>query len=50
MDDGFAMSPEPAPEDGHVTALVLQHCVMPAYQFIVQVAPDQAMVTPLKSE
>lgn len=47
MEDGFTMPPEPAPEDGDMTRLVLQHCVMPAYQFIIQVAPDQTSVTRL---
>uniref|UniRef100_H2MKX4 Folliculosis specific bHLH transcription factor n=1 Tax=Oryzias latipes TaxID=8090 RepID=H2MKX4_ORYLA len=44
MEDGFTMPAEPAAEDGDMTRLVLQHCVMPAYQFIIQVAPDQASV------
>lgn len=38
------MPAEPAAEDGDISRLVLQHCVMPAYQFIIQVAPDQATV------
>ncbi|XP_038558378.1 factor in the germline alpha [Micropterus salmoides] len=41
MDDGFTLPPEQVTEDGDMTRLVLQHCVMPAYQFIIQVAPDQ---------
>ncbi|KAM3610773.1 uncharacterized protein V6R79_008770 [Siganus canaliculatus] len=41
MDDGFALPLEPVVEDGDMTRLVLQHCMMPAYQFIIQVAPDQ---------
>ncbi|XP_069022279.1 factor in the germline alpha [Embiotoca jacksoni] len=40
MDDDFTMPPEPVTEDGDMTRLVLQHCVMPSYQFIIQVAPD----------
>ncbi|KAI3372275.1 hypothetical protein L3Q82_022780 [Scortum barcoo] len=44
MEDGFTMPPEPVPEGGDMTRLVLQHCVMPAYQFIIQVAPDQTSV------
>ncbi len=47
IEDGFTMPPEPVPEDGDMTRLVLQHCVMPAYQFIIQVAPDQTSVTHL---
>ena len=47
MEDGFTMPPEPVTEDGDMTRLVLQHCVMPAYQFIIQVAPDQTSVTHL---
>lgn len=27
-----------------MTRLVLQHCVMPTYQFFIQVQPDQATV------
>ena len=44
MEDGFTMPPEPVTEDTDMTRLVLQHCVMPAYQFIIQVAPDQTLV------
>ena len=45
FENGFAMPPEPVTEDGDMTRLMLQHCVLPAYQFIIQVAPDQASVT-----
>ncbi|KAG7491035.1 factor in the germline alpha [Solea senegalensis] len=46
MEDGFALPPEPVTEDGDMTRLVLQHCVMPAaYQFIIQVAPDQTQMS-----
>ncbi|XP_071392982.1 factor in the germline alpha [Centroberyx affinis] len=50
MEDGFTMTmPVGAPglgtEDGEVTGLVLQHCVMPTYQFIIQVAPDQTTLS-----
>ncbi|XP_029915092.1 factor in the germline alpha [Myripristis murdjan] len=50
MEDGFTMTmPLSAPgsgtEDGDVTGLVLQHCVMPTYQFIIQVAPDQSVMS-----
>ncbi|XP_054628398.1 factor in the germline alpha [Dunckerocampus dactyliophorus] len=41
VEDGFAMPSEAGTEDGDLTRLVLQHCVMPSYQFIIQVAPDQ---------
>nr|AMR57127.1 Figla transcript variant 2 [Cynoglossus semilaevis] len=44
IDDGFMLSPGPVPEDGEMTRLMLQHCVMPAYQVIIQVAPDQTTV------
>ncbi|XP_062273143.1 factor in the germline alpha [Scomber scombrus] len=47
MDDGFTMPPDSGSEDGDMTRLVLQHCMMPAYQFIIQVAPDQNSVTHL---
>uniref|UniRef100_A0A674F3W1 Factor in the germline alpha n=1 Tax=Salmo trutta TaxID=8032 RepID=A0A674F3W1_SALTR len=30
--------------DGDVSGLVLHHCVMPTYQYIIQMAPDQTMV------
>ncbi|XP_070993037.1 factor in the germline alpha isoform X2 [Oncorhynchus clarkii lewisi] len=30
--------------DGDVSGLVLHHCVMPTYQYIIQVAPDQTMM------
>ncbi|KAM9858685.1 factor in the germline alpha [Aulostomus maculatus] len=41
MDDGFDVPSESGTDDGDMTRLVLQHCMMPAYQFIIQVAPDQ---------
>ncbi|KAL0979203.1 hypothetical protein UPYG_G00182080 [Umbra pygmaea] len=31
-------------EDGDMNGLVLHHCVMPTYQYIIQVAPDQTMM------
>ncbi|XP_070690346.1 factor in the germline alpha [Pempheris klunzingeri] len=49
MEDGF-MLPEPVTEDGDMTRLVLQHCVMPAYQFIIQVAPDQTSMSQPSTE
>ncbi|XP_040898617.1 factor in the germline alpha [Toxotes jaculatrix] len=45
IEDGFTMAPDPVTEDGEMTRLVLQHCVMPAYQFIIQVAPDQTSMS-----
>ncbi|KAF3696142.1 Factor in the germline alpha [Channa argus] len=45
MEDGFAIPPEPVTEDGDMSRLVLQHCVMPAYQFIIQLAPDQSSMS-----
>lgn len=44
LEDGFTLPPEPVTQDGDMARLVLQHCVMPAYQFIIQVAPDQPTV------
>lgn len=44
MGDGFTLPAEPVSDDGDMTRLVLQHCVMPAYQFIIQVQPDQPTV------
>ncbi|XP_034025408.1 factor in the germline alpha [Thalassophryne amazonica] len=41
MEDGFNVIPECGTEDGDTTKLVLQQCVMPTYQLIIQVAPDQ---------
>ncbi|XP_039476449.1 factor in the germline alpha isoform X1 [Oreochromis aureus] len=41
IDDGFTLPPEPVTDNGEMTRLMLQHCVMPTYQFIIQVAPDQ---------
>ncbi|CAI5651174.1 unnamed protein product [Oreochromis niloticus] len=42
IDDGFTLPPEPVTDNGEMTRLMLQHCVMPTYQFIIQVAPDQS--------
>ncbi|XP_041643939.1 factor in the germline alpha [Cheilinus undulatus] len=42
MEDG--LPPEPVVEDGDISRLVLQHCVIPSYQFIIQVAPDQSPI------
>ncbi|XP_035766513.1 factor in the germline alpha [Neolamprologus brichardi] len=44
IDDGFTLPPEPVTDDGEMTRLMLQHCVMPTYQFIIQVAPDQPVL------
>uniref|UniRef100_A0A3Q3XBC1 BHLH domain-containing protein n=1 Tax=Mola mola TaxID=94237 RepID=A0A3Q3XBC1_MOLML len=43
--DGFMLPPDPVTEDEDMTRLVLHHCVMPAYQFIIQVQPDQPTVS-----
>ncbi|KAK5871623.1 hypothetical protein PBY51_004491 [Eleginops maclovinus] len=43
MEDGFTMPSEPVTEDGDMTRLMLQHCGMPGYQFIIQIAPDQTL-------
>uniref|UniRef100_A0A3P9AW57 Folliculogenesis specific bHLH transcription factor n=1 Tax=Maylandia zebra TaxID=106582 RepID=A0A3P9AW57_9CICH len=45
IDDGFILPPEPVTDDGEMTRLMLQHCVMPTYQFIIQVAPDQPHIS-----
>ncbi|XP_026177794.1 factor in the germline alpha [Mastacembelus armatus] len=45
LEDCFTMPPEPITEDGDMARLVLQHCVMPSYQFIIQVAPDQSSMS-----
>lgn len=42
--DDFTLPAEPVTDDGDMTRLVLQHCVMPTYQFIIQVPPDQPTV------
>uniref|UniRef100_A0A674MLB7 Folliculosis specific bHLH transcription factor n=1 Tax=Takifugu rubripes TaxID=31033 RepID=A0A674MLB7_TAKRU len=42
LGDGFVSPSEPIKDDGDMTRLVLQHCVMPTYQFFIQVQPDQA--------
>lgn len=44
LGDDFTLPPEPATDDGDMTRLVLQHCVVPAYQFIIQVQPEQPTV------
>lgn len=44
LGDDFTLPPEPVTDDGDMTRLVLQHCVVPAYQFIIQVQPDQPTV------
>ncbi|XP_061673854.1 factor in the germline alpha isoform X1 [Syngnathoides biaculeatus] len=41
-EDGFPLPAESGTEDGDMTRLMLQHCAMPAYQFIIQVVPDQS--------
>lgn len=45
LEDGLILPQEPDADDADTTRLMLQHCVMPAYQFIIQVAPDQTTVT-----
>lgn len=43
LEDGLSLPQET--DDCDATRLMLQHCEMPAYQFVIQVAPDQTMVT-----
>ncbi|XP_029684809.1 factor in the germline alpha isoform X1 [Takifugu rubripes] len=45
LGDGFVSPSEPIKDDGDMTRLVLQHCVMPTYQFFIQVQPDQATIS-----
>ncbi|XP_060928161.1 factor in the germline alpha [Limanda limanda] len=45
LEDGFTLPPEQVTEDGDMTRMVLQHCALPAYQFIIQVAPDQTSMS-----
>nr|BAJ10821.1 factor in the germline alpha [Parajulis poecilepterus] len=45
VEDGFTLPPEPITEEGDMSRLVLQHCVMPSYQFIIQVAPDPSSMS-----
>nr|XP_057925750.1 factor in the germline alpha [Doryrhamphus excisus] len=45
IEDIFTMPSETGTEDEDLTSLVLQHCVMPSYQFIIQVAPDQNSIS-----
>ncbi|XP_077456117.1 factor in the germline alpha [Stigmatopora argus] len=40
--DGFTMPSEPGTEGGDFARVLLQHCAIPSYQFIIQVAPDQS--------
>nr|XP_020446005.1 factor in the germline alpha [Monopterus albus]XP_020446006.1 factor in the germline alpha [Monopterus albus] len=47
VEDGFTMPTEPVAEDGDMTRMLLQRCMMPAYQFIIQVAPDQTSMPQL---
>ncbi|XP_028313761.1 factor in the germline alpha [Gouania willdenowi] len=47
VEDGFPMPADAVSDDADITRLVLQHCVMPGYQFIIQVAPDQTTVRTL---
>ena len=34
-------------EQADLNGLLLQHCVVPTYQFIIQIAPDQVIFYPL---
>lgn len=45
LEDGLMLPQEADQDDCDATRLMLQHCEMPAYQFVIQVAPDQTMVT-----
>lgn len=45
LEDGLMLPQETDQDDCDTTRLMLQHCDMPAYQFVIQVAPDQTMVT-----
>lgn len=41
MEEILAVTPEPGSDDGDMAKFILQHC---SYQFIIQVAPDQAVM------
>ncbi|XP_074526897.1 factor in the germline alpha [Halichoeres trimaculatus] len=45
MEDGFTLPPEPVTEEGDMSRLMLQRCVVPSYQFIIQVAPDPSLMS-----
>lgn len=45
LEDGLMLPQETDQDDCDATRLMLQHCEMPAYQFVIQVAPDHTMVT-----
>lgn len=45
LEDELMLPQETDQEDSDATRLMLQHCGMPPYQFVIQVAPDQTMVT-----
>ncbi|XP_061841923.1 factor in the germline alpha-like [Nerophis lumbriciformis] len=42
VEDCFTMPSDTGTEDCDLTRQVYQHCVMPSYQFIIQVMPDQS--------
>ncbi|CAL8346506.1 unnamed protein product [Lota lota] len=41
MTEGFTLTVPVGGEEGELNGLVLQHCVVPTYQFIIQIAPEQ---------
>lgn len=45
LEDSLMLPQEAEQDDGDAARLMLQHCGMPPYQFVIQVAPDQTMVT-----
>ncbi|XP_075881573.1 factor in the germline alpha isoform X2 [Nelusetta ayraudi] len=46
LEDELMLPQETDQDDSDATRLMLQHCGMPPYQFVIQVAPDQTMQVP----
>ncbi|XP_061907569.1 factor in the germline alpha isoform X2 [Entelurus aequoreus] len=45
VEDCFTMPSDTGTEDCDLTRQAYQHCVMPSYQFIIQVMPDQSTIS-----
>ncbi|XP_053727285.1 factor in the germline alpha isoform X2 [Synchiropus splendidus] len=45
IDDEFTLLSEPVSDEGDMSRMMIQQCVMPGYQFIIHLAPDQTTMT-----
>ncbi|KAM9811009.1 factor in the germline alpha [Neosynchiropus ocellatus] len=45
IDDEFTLLSEPGTDEGDMSRMMIQQCVMPGYQFIIHLAPEQTAMS-----